>query len=300
MKGRTHKGTKYNLKPEALDILLPKWKTKQPDTSVLEQLLIEEPRASYKLAGEIWANLQRLKKKSRPSLKTIEILFNYDGVFNGNNGKETAYWLAGTTGRNTCTYCNRQYIFTIESCDEKGETRMIARPQFDHWFPKSAYPLLSLNLYNLIPSCSICNSSVKGATNMSLDTHIHPYVNEPDSSAFSFRVTKAATDTSEWKLCIDRVRGSKIDKTITDLALEEAYALHEPLEVKDIMDFHDAYPDGYVSSLLDDLFKNSIGNLTKSDVYRILFGAEPDPDRFLDRPLSKLKSDLLKQIGVKL
>ena len=44
--------------------------------------------------------------------------------------------------------------------------------------------------------------------------------------------------------------------------------------------------------------KKSRGTLTLGDVYRMLFGAEIDETRFLDRPLSKMKSDLLKDMGV--
>lgn len=56
-----------------------------------------------------------------------------------------------------CPYCNRQYIFTLTS----GKVR----PQLDHYFPKSTYPYLALSLYNMVPSCSVCNM-----TKSALDT----------------------------------------------------------------------------------------------------------------------------------
>lgn len=51
-------------------------------------------------------------------------------------------------------------MYTKTVFDEEGEK--ITRPTFDHWFAKDDHPLLALSFYNLIPSCNICNSSVKG------------------------------------------------------------------------------------------------------------------------------------------
>ncbi len=85
-----------------------------------------------------------------------------------------AYQLADIIDRRTCTYCNRIYTTTKKSVD--GGKLM--RPQFDHWFPQEKYPLLALSFYNLIPSCSICNSSSKGRTVFNLDDYVHPYVDK--------------------------------------------------------------------------------------------------------------------------
>ncbi|MCM1142281.1 MAG: hypothetical protein NC453_27235 [Muribaculum sp.] len=174
----------------------------------------------------------------------------------------------------------------------------IAKPVFDHWFAKSEYPLLSLSIHNLIPSCTVCNSSVKGTASMDINSHIHPYIVEPKEVDFTFRATKTATAQPEWELKIARKAGSRIDNTIKAFALDEIYALHAPLEAKDIMDFHDAYPDDYLKTLFAILKDDNKWNLTREEVYRILFGVEYDSDKFLDRPFSKLKHDLLKQIGV--
>lgn len=46
------------------------------------------------------------------------------------------------------------------------------------------------------------------------------------------------------------------------------------------------------------MLKASKRNLSQSDVYRMLFGAEMDSSHFLDCPLSKLKHDILVAIGV--
>ena len=293
--GQQYKGHLYKLKSGAKDILLPKWRTKNPDLSVLTNLLCEEPIALVRLNDNIWRFFNRLGK-NKPPKKTLEIIFHYDGVFNAH--KDISYWLAKLIQRNTCTYCNRQYVYTVERDSIKSNKDYIARPVFDHWFAKSDYPLLSLSLHNLIPSCTICNSSIKGMSPMSIAKHIHPYIKEPVEADFTFRAIKAVSTQPHWKLKIDRKTGSRIDNTIKEFALDEIYALHAPLEVKDIMDFHDAYPPGYLTTLFEDMLIKNNWHLTQEEVYRILFGSEINADKFLDRPFSKLKHDLLKQIGV--
>lgn len=51
-----------------------------------------------------------------------------------------------------CPYCDRNYVDWIE--EDKGIHRL---GQIDHFFHKSAYPMLAMNFFNLIPSCPSCN-----------------------------------------------------------------------------------------------------------------------------------------------
>ena len=68
-------------------------------------------------------------------------IFNYRD-FTTKNEKYDAYHLAKKLDIPTCPYCNRMYTKTVMG--EAGEK--IIRPEFDHWFPKSQYPLLALFL----------------------------------------------------------------------------------------------------------------------------------------------------------
>lgn len=54
-----------------------------------------------------------------------------------------------------CPYCNRNFIFTVPRHTGNGGVR----PEYDHFFPKSKYPYLAASMYNLIPSCSVCNKA---------------------------------------------------------------------------------------------------------------------------------------------
>ena len=74
--------------------------------------------------------------------------------------------------------------------------------------------------------------------------------------------------------------------------------MHGELEVKDLMNFCNSYPNGYLKQLFENVLKDSKKKLSRSEVYRMLFGTEMDSSHFLDRPLSKLKHDILVAIGV--
>lgn len=76
-----------------------------------------------------------------------------------------------------CPYCNRQYITSYESKDGTEKTTA----DVDHYYPQSAYPYLQMNIYNMIPSCNICNSKAKGPKD---ERHLNPYKASSDSLLF--------------------------------------------------------------------------------------------------------------------
>lgn len=291
--GRQHNKHPRTLSSKAKEILLPGWNTDSADTSILKKLLISEPKALKKLNDKLMKALSELPYLARPDKELLLDIFNYEGIFN-DSGKKRAFWLAKNIGRNTCVYCNRQYIFTVEKGNGRSPSERIARPVFDHWFPRHKYPLLSISLYNLIPSCPVCNSSAKGSAVFDLNDFIHPYVHEKGKPNITFAAIPADGEMLQWTVNIQCPKDSKEENSVQAFFLREMYAMHGALEVSDIMSFKSAYPDGYLSDLFDKLLKDCVRPMTKQDVYRMLFGTEPEPDKFLDRPFSKLKHDLLK------
>ncbi|MCL7987091.1 hypothetical protein M8998_03945 [Sphingobacterium sp. lm-10] len=98
----------------------------------------------------------------------IQSVFDYDD-FIREKEEWYAYKLTEQLGVNVCPYCNRNYIHT--SIGKFGRTRA----EIDHFYPKSKYPFLAISLYNLIPSCHVCNSNLKRSKDFYTDKHIHPY-----------------------------------------------------------------------------------------------------------------------------
>lgn len=288
--------------------LLPDWNLVHPvETETLKQLLIAKPSDAHALNERLMkklvdgyseANLTQntLPKKYRRRLRTLICIFDYDGAIG--NSKSKSYWLAKHIGRNSCTYCNRQYTLTVSG---KNNDERITRPAFDHWFPKSRFPLLSLNLYNLIPCCAVCNSGAKGDKVFQLTKFVHPYEQKDDDPKFKFVPAIADKNKGEWTVVLDRdkVAHPEVDNTIKAFELDEIYNMHGPLEVKEMMEFAQAYSNTYLLQIYNQM-KKDFGAVafSQEDVYRILFGTESVPAKFLDRPLSKMKHDILEYLGI--
>lgn len=288
--------------------LLPDWNLVHPvKIETLKQLLIAKPSDAYALNerlmkklvddySEAYLTQKILPKKYRRRLRTLVCIFDYDGAIG--NSKSKSYWLAEHIGRNSCTYCNRQYTFTVSG---KNNDERITRPAFDHWFPKSRFPLLSLNLYNLIPCCAVCNSGAKGDRVFQLTKFVHPYEQKDDDPKFKFVPAIADKNKGEWTVVLDRdkVAHPEVDNTIKAFELDRIYNMHGPLEVKEMMEFAQAYSNTYLLQIYNQM-KKDFGAVafSQEDVYRILFGTESVPAKFLDRPLSKMKHDILEYLGI--
>jgi hypothetical protein len=223
--------------------------------------------------------------------KSVEKIFSYKAWFCKKESKYySAYDLAKKLDRNSCTYCNRIYTLTI--INRKG--KKIIRTTLDHWFPKTDFPLLALSFYNLIPSCSNCNSSVKGATNFNLNDHIHPYLDVNQNEDFIFNY-KFNSSLNNYRLYLQDVNSSndKARNTLNGMYIDEMYNSHQS-ELRDLIKIKTNYSKSYIESI-EKLFGNK---LTKEEVYRILFGVEFESKNFHKLPLSKFKSDILRELGI--
>ncbi|GIM50627.1 hypothetical protein [Capnocytophaga stomatis] len=178
------------------------------------------------------------------------------------------------------------YTKTVGRKDKKRVTR----PTFDHWFPRSKYPLLALSFYNLIPSCNVCNSSVKGDKDFSLKTHFHPY-HKVDDLKFTFSYDLDAYQKPRVKILAEKGISKN---SVEDFELEEIYKTHQD-EVEDLLKIRQAYSENYIEILNKTL---EGANLTREEVYRLAFGAHLAEDKFDRRPLSKIKKDILTELGI--
>src|SRR5690606_29268121 len=195
----------------------------------------------------------------------IEEIINYENWFISSKKKHD-YTLARNLDRSTCTYCNRIYTNTMVS--KRG--RKLMRPQFDHWFPKSIFPLLALSFYNLIPSCSICNSTAKSDTVFSLDRHLHPYVAADAVNNFTFSYDYFRSNNS-FNIKINSSFGnSKSFNTYKDLNINQIYNAHIS-ELSDLIEIKKAYSINYIKSLMN-AYPNA--KLTYEETYRLVFGTE--------------------------
>ncbi|MFJ1376817.1 HNH endonuclease [Capnocytophaga canimorsus] len=247
------------------------------DENNLRKVLIGNPEELDKIK-DLFSGKESLKK-----------IINYDSwkKKDGNNTFRcyNAYDLAEKLDIPTCPYCGRMYTKTVGRKDKKRVTR----PTFDHWFPRSKYPLLALSFYNLVPSCNVCNSSVKGDKDFSLKTHFHPY-HKVDDLKFTFSYDLDAYQKPRVKILAEKGISKN---SVEDFELEEIYKTHQD-EVEDLLKIRQAYSEKYI-----EILNNFSGiNLSKEEVYRLAFGAHLAEDKFDRRPLSKMKKDILTELGI--
>ncbi|MBV6427787.1 MAG: hypothetical protein KIPDCIKN_02309 [Haliscomenobacter sp.] len=143
----------------------------------LKDIITGFPNVLLEKNNEFLELIQKRKnRKIAEQEAEVRKIISYKNFQHKNKTKYDAFDLAENLNANTCSYCNRQYTVTV--LDKKSEEGHIARPQFDHFFPQSKYPLLALSFYNLIPSCSICNGTLKRDQEFNLDDYIHPYLHD--------------------------------------------------------------------------------------------------------------------------
>ncbi|MCJ0846277.1 HNH endonuclease domain-containing protein [Bacillus cereus] len=193
-----------------------------------------------------------------------------------------------------CPYCNRQYTFTLANSG--------IRPQFDHFFPKSLFSYLSVSLYNLIPSCSICNSK-KHALNTYKDDLYYPYEDEFGNDVI-FQTIPINNDFLYWTgtsnnfdikvISKDEKQNNKVENLNKYMKIELLYKEHKDY-IRDIIRNAVIYNDSRIDELLDlfpDLFQS------KDEVINSIFMSNIDKGRWDKRPLSKLTHDIYEEFKI--
>jgi hypothetical protein len=264
-----------------------------------EEILTSSPRALNLLA-------EKIKPKYDIALQRV---FNYD-LFVGEpkpTKKRLTYYYAYDLAKKlnviVCPYCNRQYTFTLKTSDGK------TRPEFDHFYSKGEHPYFALSFYNLVPSCHICNSSLKGSDEFTTKTHLNPFSNcFNDVLKFEIGITSADYINNGKDFTIDivpfdsRKKNTAVVKRALNNAktfhLEKLYRLHKDLVIELIRKayYYDStrrkeLEKALVTGTSTPLFK-------KDEIDRYITGVYTDYLEHGKRPMSKLITDIGKELGL--
>lgn len=131
-----------------------------------------------------------------------------------------------------CPYCGRAYVYRVVKKGKDGDVAV--KPQLDHFLPKSNYPFLGMNFFNLIPCCTQCNMSPCKVDNDPLDQSkqkvsylMHPYDFDEKMIRFIYRMNAPDTYQPE---SYDVLVGYKAKDLKTGynsfLAINKLYAGH--------------------------------------------------------------------------
>jgi hypothetical protein len=204
-----------------------------------------------------------------------------------------AYNLAEKLNINVCPYCNINPTYTVIT----HQKEKVIRPEFDHFYNKSTYPILALSFYNLIPSCHICNASLKGDKEFSIQTHINPYDNSFDKMA-KFRV-KIENSTFYYNQNAIEIEMDTTDQKAFNhketFKLKERYSHHKDT-ILDLIQKQAIYNESY----LDELLSNYEGTLFKNreDLLRLVTCGMIEESEINKRPLSKMIKDISNELGI--
>lgn len=245
----------------------------------LKNILGDNPKKIKQISESI--SLSVIQKKA------VKELFDYSKWFAIKKGRVyNAYVLAEKLDINTCVYCNRNYTVTVKD---------ITRPQFDHYFLQAKNPLLALSFYNLIPSCSICNTTIKGKNELLLKEHLHPYM---DNCSGDFRFSYCYDNDMKHSLKVKinyKKKKSKTERTLDFFKVKEVYNAHTD-ELNDLIKTRGAFSDKYLEILSSKILKET--KIGKSELYQLAFGVYLDDNNASKRPFTKFKKDILTELGI--
>lgn len=233
------------------------------------------------------SNLSEIDKISYHNfIKEINRIFNYK-EFTKMDNKNVAYTFSNLLNINTCPYCNRIYTKTVI----KSTKKTVTRPEFDHWYSQESYPLFALSFYNLIPSCHICNSNIKGSKTFNIHDTLHPYIIEKLEYQYSYQLNQI----DEYQFKLKSAPNSKSEKFVKSFELKDIYETHIE-EIKELVEIRKNYTSEYLKLLISTINPNL--NLSIEEAYRLAFGVYYEPEKFNKRPLSKMKKDILTELGI--
>lgn len=251
------------------------------------------------------------KKRCMPFFELIVDAMRYDKV-----QKDIMPEYIREVGIKTCVYCNAQFATTASLQDikyaKKGKytvkTIKVACYELDHNQPKSKYPYLCTNFYNLQPSCGSCNRRKNdGDLDFSLYYEIGDTRNKPvhfvmnPADVIRFRTTNNGKGIKPY-LCNE---GTDIPPVVSDkttmagklndmFGIQGVYEEHEDI-VEEILWKHKIYSKGFMTAMENQIKTLGIAGF---DMKRFVLGGYYDKEEdFLKRPLSIMKNDLWEQLN---
>lgn len=178
---------------------------------------------------------------------------------------------------------------------EEGSKRsdQLARFQFDHFFSKSRYPMLSMSLYNLIPSCALCN---QGKSDKRLSLLFHPYYSDI-CKQFKFELDnpiglysgQKTSDHIDVNLKATGINQLEVDEFAQTFHLKALYQRHGDIAQEA---FDKAYEYPYYSN--PENFR-WLSKRSPEYILRLWMGTYPDEKDIEKRPLTKFSQDMREQ-----
>lgn len=177
-----------------------------------------------------------------------------------------------------CIYCNRNYTSNFVRRNSKRATFTL-----DHYYQKDKLPVFSLSLYNLIPSCSVCNTNIKNTR------EVEHYKN-PHSKSYDFHNKAKFKLLPNYKVKLVTL-DLKCHQYIKDFYINEVYETHSN-EIREFVRKREIFTNDMILKL------SRLTGHSESRIKSYLFGDSIYSKNIGEESLGKLKADLGKEIGL--
>ncbi|WP_430899380.1 MULTISPECIES: hypothetical protein [unclassified Paraflavitalea] len=254
-------------------------------------------------APSVLADLAKSKQYECRLVKFfLSKIFDYKSLSKKSKGYYL-YKLSSDIGIKVCVYCNISFIKTVYSKEKK----QVLRPIFDHFYSKSRFPLLAMSLYNLIPCCYYCNSSLKGNVEFSLENNLHPYI-EGFSSDIEFGLSYESQssvnflDESSFSIVLNKSKSCTKDKERRGLGTAKN-SKNANAKVFKTTDVYNNYKDVIgiflfqIQSFQQD-YQIAVTNITNTSRESVLkridrvLGIRRPPEQQIHHSFGKIKNDI--------
>lgn len=202
-------------------------------------------------------------------------------------------------GIKSCVYCNAQFAVTID----KSSGKYIGHYDLDHNLPKSNYPFLATNFFNLVPCCGHCNST-KNNANIKFKLY---QKNKANLEPLRFEINEkklvrylTTFDREDIDVHLKDMHTYPVgEKTMAEIFNERFHIDSLCIEHRDVIEEllwkYKIYNQRYISMLEQQfslLFPNDV------NFNRFLLGNYDRPEDIHKRPLSKLIQDIARQLDM--
>lgn len=274
--------------------------------------------ADFEALADIYDLYVSLKVKRRHNVlhEDAKALFSYSEKitrwgheWNSLQPVIAAFFMNENNGLNlhTCYYCDMAYVtpFTLQ-------TRKKAQFDLDHVLQKTKCPIISLSLFNFVPSCQMCNGSrVKGQRELYSDSRIRKKLS-PTNKTYDFegKVTievvnkKSECSTigfekrmDDYKIIFNTHLDPDYKEEVRAFYLQERYEYHK-CEALRLLDLRERYTDARIMELTRMILQSPKAKVTpqgmryitqlKQDIFATNFN-----HRF-HRCFGKLHDDIMK------
>lgn len=286
--------------------------------------------ADFSLLNKIYLDSKNLSSDEKNAAKKI---FNYDFKASDFSSMTTQYKLSTITASkkystdianffitnsiklqiSTCYYCEMNYVFPYKAVVYNTKTKKFEKQQkrmfdLDHFFEKKDSPITSLSLYNLIPSCQVCNSRIKNKRSIESIYHLD---NQKDLTDFKYVSPSSILYNFDKKVTI-KIKENKVsnfsnlnnfsikfetsdidsERIISAFQLEERYNYDcIKLDSLNLLQLKRKCSQGRLKSIATYLTNNG-EKTTEKELKNLIFNTNDIYDK--SKIFAKLKRDILK------